>query len=133
MGIVREFRTFAVKGNAIDLAVGVIIGAAFQRIVDSLVKDILTPALSPLTSSVDFASWKVGPFLVGQFVNAIVQFLLVAIALFFIVKAINRVRFEEEKKPEPAKEDPIQKQIAQNERMIALLEEVASHGRSKSI
>ncbi|MCC7010447.1 MAG: large conductance mechanosensitive channel protein MscL [Acidobacteria bacterium] len=107
-----EFKEFINKGNALDLAVGVIIGAAFGKIVDSLVNDILMPVLSILTGGVDFgarflvlargaatyatvADAKAAgvPVLAyGNFLNTVIQFLLIAFALFLIVRQINRVR-----------------------------------------
>ena len=70
--MVKEFRDFIAKGNVLDLAVAVLIGAAFGKIVESFVKDILTPVLAPLTPGKDFADFKMGPFGVGNFVNNIV-------------------------------------------------------------
>lgn len=121
--MIKEFRDFIARGNVLDLAVAVVIGAAFGKIVDSLVKDILTPVLTPLTKGVDFAAYKAGPFAVGNFVNNVIQFLIVAFALFLIVKAANHF-----KKPAPVevKEDPSSIQIEQNRQIIALLEKMAS-------
>ncbi|HLD63433.1 MAG TPA: large conductance mechanosensitive channel protein MscL [Candidatus Peribacteraceae bacterium] len=117
----REFREFAVKGNAMDLAVGVVIGAAFQRIVNSLVNDILMPPIGRLTGGADFSNLFIN--LSGQevtsfadakarglatlnygiFINEIVGFTITAFALFLLVKAMNRLRrkqeIEDAKKP----------------------------------
>lgn len=122
--MLKEFRNFIAKGNVVDLAVAVVIGAAFARIVDSFVKNILTPLLSPITPGGDFATYKIGPFGVGNFVNNVLQFLIVAFALFLLIKAINRMK----KPPEaaPAVFDLAATNVAQNERMIELLERVAA-------
>lgn len=99
--ILKEFRDFAVKGNAVDLAVGVIIGAAFGKIVTSLVEDIIMPPLSFIIGRIDFISlvWKIdyrGQEVIlmnyGKFLNATLSFLIVAWAVFFMVKLINRLK-----------------------------------------
>jgi large conductance mechanosensitive channel len=99
----QEFKDFAMKGNALDLAIGVIIGAAFAPIVATLVGNILMPVIGYITTGVNFATLAVVPvegveIKYGLFLNAIVQFLLTALALFFLIKGINMVR-----KPAPAK------------------------------
>ena len=121
--MVKEFRDFIAKGNVLDLAVAVLIGAAFGKIVDSFVKDILTPVLAPVTPGGDFATYKVGPFGVGNFINNVLQFVIVAFVLFLIVKAVNRF-----KKPvdAPVVVDLAAENVAQNQRIIALLEQIAS-------
>lgn len=124
--MIREFQEFIAKGNVLDLAVAVVIGAAFSKIVDSFVKDILTPVLTPLTQGVDFAAYKLGPFAIGSFVNAVVQFIIVAFALFVIVKAYNRLH----PKIEEAKVDLAAQNAEQNARMIELLEQIAGRPRA---
>ena len=119
--MIKEFRDFIAKGNVLDLAVAVLIGAAFGKIVDSFVKDILTPVLAPVTPGGDFAAYKVGPFGVGNFVNNVLQFLIIAFVLFLIIKAVNHF-----KKPAAAPVDLAAENVAQNERIIALLEQVAA-------
>lgn len=122
--MIKEFRDFIARGNVLDLAVAVVIGAAFGKIVDSLVKDILTPVLTPLTGKAEsFAAYKAGPFGIGNFVNNIIQFLIVALALFLIVKAANHF-----KKPAPieVKEDHAAIQVEQNRQIIALLEKLVA-------
>jgi large conductance mechanosensitive channel len=99
----QDFKEFAMKGNALDLAIGVIIGAAFAPIVATLVGNILMPVIGYITAGVNFATLTVVPvegveIKYGLFLNAIVQFLLTALALFFLIKGINMVR-----KPAPAK------------------------------
>nr|WP_198151148.1 large conductance mechanosensitive channel protein MscL [Hyphomicrobium sulfonivorans] len=93
----EEFKTFAVKGNALDLAIGVIIGAAFSPIVSTLVENVMMPIIGYITAGVDFSSLAVTPvesveIKYGLFLNAIVQFLITAVALFFLIKGINMMR-----------------------------------------
>ncbi len=132
--MLQEFREFIAKGNVVDLAVGVIIGGAFSKIVDSLVKDIITPLLSPLTDSLNFAEYTVkvgafGPFNIGLFINAVIQFVLVGFALFLLVKGINRLRRDEEQKPAPTEDVSVselnKQNVEQNREMIALLRSIA--------
>jgi large conductance mechanosensitive channel len=110
MSIVREFREFAVKGNVVDMAVGIIIGAAFGKIVSSLVSDVVTPPLGYLIGGVDFRKLAVTlPALqqgaeavtirYGVFLQALFDFVIVAFAIFLLVKLINRVRRKEEVAP----------------------------------
>lgn len=105
----KEFRQFAVRGNVIDLAVGVIVGAAFTSIVNSLVKDIITPPLGLITGGLDFTNLfivlkgdqyatladaaKAGAVTInyGIFLNALISFLIVAFVLFLIVRSVNRL------------------------------------------
>jgi large conductance mechanosensitive channel len=93
----EEFRNFAMKGNVIDLAIGVIIGAAFTPIVATLVANIIMPIIGYVTAGVDFSALAVTPvesveIKYGLFLNAIIQFLITAVALFFLIKGINAVR-----------------------------------------
>jgi large conductance mechanosensitive channel len=109
MGMLKEFRDFAVKGNAIDMAVGIVIGAAFGKIVDSLVKEVLTPPIGILTGGLDFSSLKIPLYKeatigIGIFLNALISFAIVAFALFVIIKQVNRLK----KTPPPA--DPTTKE-----------------------
>jgi large conductance mechanosensitive channel len=117
MGMIREFREFAVKGNAIDLAVGVIIGGAFGKIVSSLVDDIIMPPLGLLLGGADFKNLFINlgsgnyatlaeaqeagaPVLsYGNFLQSVVDFLIVAWVIFLMVKVINRMRRKEEEAP----------------------------------
>lgn len=99
--MLKEFKEFALKGNAIELAIGVIIGGAFQSIVNSLVNDIIMPLLSLLFGNVDFSNWvwNVGNTTItyGVFVSAVINFLLVAFSLFLVVKYINKFNAKLEK------------------------------------
>jgi large conductance mechanosensitive channel len=93
----EEFKNFAMKGNVVDLAIGVIIGAAFTPIVATLVANIIMPVIGFVTAGVDFSALAVKPvesveIKYGLFLNAIIQFLITAVALFFLIKGINIVR-----------------------------------------
>ncbi|MEG0769845.1 MAG: large-conductance mechanosensitive channel protein MscL [Ruthenibacterium sp.] len=100
-----EFKAFAMKGNVVDMAVGVVIGSAFTAIVSSLVGDIFTPLIGIITGGIHFAglSIKVGDATLayGNFIQAIIQFVLIAFCVFMLVKAVNRLTA---KKQEPAPE-----------------------------
>ena len=106
-GIVKEFKEFISRGNVIDMAVGVIIGAAFGKIVSSLVDDILMPLIGAIIGGLDFTSLtvKIGDATVsyGNFIQNIVDFLIVALCIFFIVKAMNKFKKKEEPKEEAPK------------------------------
>jgi large conductance mechanosensitive channel len=89
--MLKGFRDFIARGNVLDLAVGVIIGAAFGAIVDSLVKDLITPLIGLIGGTPDFSELKIGPVNVGNFVNAVIAFILKAAGLyFFIIVPFNR-------------------------------------------
>jgi len=96
--MLKEFREFAMKGNMLDLAIGVVLGAAFGTVINSIVKDLLTPIIGMVTGGVDFSARTAtinGVDLhYGLFINALINFVLVAFALFIIVKAINKMRRE---------------------------------------
>jgi large conductance mechanosensitive channel len=83
--MIKGFRTFLLRGNVIDLAVGVIIGASFGAIVDSMVKDLITPILGLLGGQPDFSAVKAGPVMLGSFINALIAFLLKAAGLYFLI------------------------------------------------
>lgn len=108
-GFIAEFKKFIMRGNVIDLAVGVIIGGAFQTIVNSLVDDIITPLLGIILGKIDFSSLvvQIGDATIGygKFITAIINFLIMAIVIFTIVKTINdvseKLHKKEEKEPEP--------------------------------
>ena len=97
--LIKEFKEFAMKGNVVDLAIGVVIGGAFGAIVSSVVEDVITPIIGAIFGQPDFSAITLGPIQLGNFINAVVNFLIVAVCLFAVVKAINKM-----KKPEaPAK------------------------------
>jgi len=119
--MLKEFREFAMRGNVVDMAVGIIIGAAFGKIVDSLVKDVIMPPIGLLLGKVDFSNLffvlkdgsSPGPYLTveaaqkagavtfnyGIFINSIISFVIVAFAVFLLIRTINRLRQQEEAKP----------------------------------
>lgn len=112
MGILKEFKEFAVKGNMIDMAVGIIIGGAFGKIVSSLVKDIIMPPLGMIMGGVDFSMLAITlkeaegkaeavTLNYGAFIQTSVDFLIVAAAIFLMIKVINNLKREEEKQDVP--------------------------------
>jgi large conductance mechanosensitive channel len=113
MSLLREFREFAVKGNIVDLAVAVIIGAAFGKIIASLVEDIIMPGVGAL-GGVDFKTLAVqvgeARILYGVFIQTCVDFVIIAASIFLAVKLINHLRRKEEGKP-PAAPPPRQEQL----------------------
>lgn len=117
--IIAEFKEFAMKGNMLDLAIGVIIGAAFKAIVDSIVNDILMPLVGVMIGGYDFSglSIKVGSaqIMYGSLIQQLVNFFIVALCLFALVKGINVLKRKKEEAPAPAPEKPAD---------IALLEEI---------
>ena len=113
----KEFKTFALKGNVLDMAIGIIIGANFSKIVDSLVKDIMMPPLGMLLGKVDFSDLKISmgsePDVVtinyGIFLNTVISFAIVAFAVFLLVKAINKLKAKEAKDEAKAAPAPVTK------------------------
>jgi large conductance mechanosensitive channel len=136
--MLKEFKEFALRGNVLDLAVGIIIGAAFTAIVNSLVEDILMPPIGVILGGVDFSDWylqltqrdrafpslqaarQAGAAVIafGAFLNAVIKFLIVAFAVFVLVKQVNRVRrlIEQGEEPEVATPPP--------SREVVVLEEI---------
>jgi large conductance mechanosensitive channel len=112
MSFASEFKEFAMKGSVIDLAVGVVIGGAFGKIVASLVGDVIMPALSPLLGSVNFtdlavqiatsAAGKPVMLRYGAFLQTIFEFVVIALSLFIVIKAINRLKRPAANAPPPA-------------------------------
>ncbi len=119
--ILAEFKEFAIKGNMFDMAIGVLIGGVFKTLVDSFTANIIMPIVSIFTGSVDFSSWKIAlPSLfgekldpetgevivnylkVGDFISAIISFLILAFVIFMMVKGMNKLREMGKKKEEPA-------------------------------
>jgi len=118
--MLEEFKKFALRGNVVDLAIGVIIGAAFGKIVDSMVGDIFLPLIGAVTGGLDFSNYfvplskavtatslvdakKQGAVLAwGNFITIAINFLIIAWVLFLVVKGINRMKAKEEAKPAPA-------------------------------
>ena len=126
MSIVKEFREFAVKGNVVDLAVGVIIGAAFGKIVGSLVEDVVMPLIGTMLGGLDFSGLaiKVGSATLkyGKFLQTCLDFLIIAWAVFLMVKIINRLKRELEAREEAAAAAPVAP--AAPPRQEVLLEEI---------
>lgn len=123
---IAEFKTFIAKGNVIDLAVGVIIGGAFGKIVTSLVNDILMPIIGIIIGGHDFSKLvlKVNDATIayGSFIQNVIDFLIIALCIFFLVKIVNKItsfKKEEEKKEEAKKEEPPKKSDE-----VLLLEEI---------
>ncbi len=120
MKFLNEFKTFIMRGNVVDMAVGVVVGGAFKSIIDSLVKDIIMPCIGTLTGKVDISKLSVTiikaneatgekglviPY--GNFLQQIINFLIIALAIFLVIKLINTVHEKFLKKPEkPANEEP---------------------------
>lgn len=128
MGILKEFKEFAMRGSVVDLAVGVIIGGAFGKIVTSLVDDIIMPPIGYLTGGVDFSEIKYVlkaadevakkpevAINLGNFINVVIQFLIVAFCIFMVIKALNSMKRKEDKAPEvaptPTKEETLLTEI----------------------
>jgi len=122
MSMVKEFREFAVKGNVVDLAVGVIIGAAFGKIVASGVSDLAMPLLGMVIGGVDFSglALQVGQakILYGKFLQTCVDFIIIAWAIFMVVKLINRLKRGEEAKPAAPAVPPRQEQLLEEIRNL---------------
>ena len=119
---IAEFKEFAMKGNVVDMAIGVVIGAAFGKITTSLVNDVIMPLISRITGGVDFSGWKwvlkaaevdadgvetAAEIAVnyGSFIAVVLDFLIIALVLFMVVKAINKLRSIGKKPEEPVEEE----------------------------
>lgn len=119
MNLLKEFKTFALKGNVLDLAIGVIIGAAFGKIVSSLVSDIIMPVIGLLLGGVDFSGLKAtigdATLTYGVFLQTVVDFLIVSFSIFLFIRTINRFKRKEEEKseepPAPSKEEVLLAEI----------------------
>lgn len=118
MGLIKEFKDFAMRGNVVDMAVGIIIGAEFGKIVSSLVKDVIMPPIGYVMGGIDFTEMKLGlgeegpdqvSIKYGEFIQAVVNFTIVAFAIFMLIKVMNSVKKKEEEAPEappePTKEE----------------------------
>ena len=108
MGFIKEFKEFDMKGNVMDMAVGVIIGGAFGKIVSSLVDDVIMPCVGMLTGGTDFNGLKaqVGDATVnyGTFIQNVVDFLIIAFSIFLVIKAINKISKKKAEEPAPEPE-----------------------------
>ncbi|MGP7818311.1 large conductance mechanosensitive channel protein MscL [Niallia sp. 01092] len=105
----KEFKQFAMKGNVVDLAVGVIIGTAFSKIVSSLVKDVIMPIIGIIIGGLDFTTlsitYKKANILYGQFIQTVFDFFIIAFSIFMVIKVINKFKKKEEIKEEVKKAD----------------------------
>lgn len=101
----EEFKAFAMRGNVIDLAVGVVIGGAFTAIITAVVEGLLTPIIGLLLPNTTFAEWAPGGFALGAVINAIIVFVLTALVVFIIIKAINKASSLAKKKEEEVVEE----------------------------
>lgn len=124
--MIKEFKKFIARGNVIDLAVGVIIGGAFGKIVTSIVNDVLMPLIGVIIGGIDFTglSFKIGEAEIkyGNFIQNVIDFLIVAFCIFILVKIVNKITHKEEKKEEvPTKPDD-----------VVLLEEIRDLLKEKS-
>ncbi len=110
MSMMKEFKQFAMRGNVVDMAVGIIIGAAFGKIVSSLVNDVIMPPIGVLLGGVDFSSFMITlkqamgdvPAVTlnyGVFINTVIDFVIVAFAIFMVIKGMNRMKKKEEEAP----------------------------------
>ena len=110
MLIMKEFKAFAMRGNVVDMAVGIIIGAAFGKIISSLVEDIIMPPIGFMTGGMDFSNLRIilreatatAPAVAikyGIFINIIINFIIVAFAIFFLIRAMNTLKKKEEVAP----------------------------------
>jgi large conductance mechanosensitive channel len=94
--MIKEFREFIARGNVIDLAVGIIIGAAFTAIVTSIVEDLVNPLIGLVVGGIDFSAVSFGvgdaQFMIGNFINAVIKFLIIAWVVFLIVKGVNKMK-----------------------------------------
>ncbi|MEE1043619.1 MAG: large-conductance mechanosensitive channel protein MscL [Clostridia bacterium] len=108
MKFLKEFKEFAFKGNVLDMAVGVVIGTAFGKIVTSIVNDLIMPTVGMITAGKDFTAITIplkgeSAIMIGNFIQSFVDFLIIAASIFMFVKFINMFKKKEEPKPEPPK------------------------------
>ncbi len=114
--MLKEFKEFAIRGNVMDMAVGIIIGAAFGKIVSSFVGDVIMPLVGKITGGIDFSDMalnigtEVAPVLVkyGVFITTVIDFVIVAFVIFMVIKAMNSAKKKEEEKPTASKAPPAQ-------------------------
>jgi large conductance mechanosensitive channel len=128
MGMIKEFKEFAVKGNMVDLAVGIIIGGAFGKVISSVVADLLMPPLGYFIGGINFTDIKIqlkAPVLnlatgrttqevtinIGNFIQSLVDFAIIAFVVFFLVKGINRMQRKEAEVPVPTKDQELLTEI----------------------
>lgn len=143
MSMIQEFKEFAMKGNVVDLAVGVIIGAAFGKIVESLVSDIFMPIVGAVVGGLDFSNYFVGlssavtansladarkegaVLAYGNFLTITINFLIVAFILFLVIRGVNRLKRREEAKPASAPEKP------EDVRLLSEIRDLLASGQTR--
>lgn len=136
MSMMKEFKDFAMRGNVVDMAVGIVIGAAFGKIVTSFVKDVIMPPIGLLLGGVDFSSLAITlkgavgktPAVVihyGSFINTVIDFVIVAFAIFLVIRGMNSLKKKEEEAPEPEPEPSKEEQLLSEIRDV--LKEGAGH------
>ena len=130
MGFIKEFKEFALKGNVMDMAVGVIIGGAFGKIVSSLVDDVIMPLVGSLVGGVDFTNKYIAlsdkitsglplekakelgaVFAYGQFIQNVIDFLIIAICIFFVIKGMNKLMKKKAEEPAPEPEPTVEEKL----------------------
>ncbi|MFN3937745.1 MAG: large conductance mechanosensitive channel protein MscL [Gemmobacter sp.] len=116
--MINEFKAFIARGNVMDMAVGIIMGAAFTAIVTSLVDDLVNPLIGLVVGGIDFSGVSVGvgdaQFMIGNFINAVIKFLIIAWVVFLLVKGVNRLKDQlmaKELPPEEAPKGPTQEEL----------------------
>jgi len=131
MGMMSEFKDFAMRGNVVDMAVGIVIGGAFGKIVSSFVADVLMPPIGLMLGGVDFSDLSVNlkeaagdvaavTLNYGSFIQTVVDFVIIAFAIFLVVKAMNAVKKKEEAAPPPAPPAPSKEEVLLTEIRDAL-------------
>jgi large conductance mechanosensitive channel len=127
----QEFKEFAIGGNLIDMAVGVIVGGAFNKVVGSLVADVFTPALGLIFGSqMNFEELRIGGengILIGNFINAIITFILTALCLFSLIKAINAAKRSMKKEEEAAAEEPAPAEPSDEVKLLTEIKELLAN------
>jgi large conductance mechanosensitive channel len=118
--MLKGFKEFVTRGNVVDLAVGVIMGAAFSAIVGSLVADVVTPMIGAVFGKPDFSSIALGPIMIGKFINAVVNFLLVSVGVYFLVVIpMTRLMRKKETAPPPPPITPEEKLLTEIRDLLA--------------
>lgn len=140
MSIVKEFKEFAVKGNVIDLAIGIIIGAAFGKIVTSLVNDLIMPVIGLLLGNVEFtdliyplryaADGTVAVAIrYGIFISTILDFLIIALSIFFVIKGINRMKRKQEVKEKVAEKKEEKEVVSNQEKLLREIRDLLKNNK----
>jgi large conductance mechanosensitive channel len=126
----REFREFAMKGNVMDLAIGVLIGTAFNKIVTSLVNDIIMPIFGYVVGKETFAHLTIGNIKYGAFIQTIVDFLIIGFSLFIVIKAYNKLKKLREKEAQEEASDD--NELTQEEKLLTEIRDLLKEQRSNS-